>query len=172
MALFAPQPLYDITEANVRLVNRYMFPFPHSELFYNILNLTRFYRHPKIPLKFNHINDFILFMVPVLDCRAIENMPNRIQNLAQPQAKVPVAIMYGDGEKFISAKARGKLFQQFGLEPKDLIQIDPKVDDLEVVSRDRARVKGYIIKGGGHFMYANFEKYTHQIVEDLLNYKN
>lgn len=177
VAFFAAQPLYDLKEKYVNLTKKLFFTF-RNELFYNLLGFLRFHKLPQIPVKFEHINDAFLFLVPVLDDEHLQTqLWHSIEKLAAAK-KVPVSIVYGTEEKFISPQARERFFAAFGLQPEDVLVVDPTVDiDPEVVvvgkgnlktNYSQTRIKGIYLKGGGHFAYANYPQYTNRLVENLL----
>ncbi len=79
-------------------------------------------------------------------------------------------------EKFISRRAMDRLFAACGLtDPaREVLLVDPEVDRKEVIVdaygavSEQPRVKGIILKGGGHFAFANYPAFTAAVVEDLL----
>lgn len=171
MAFFAAQPLYDLKAKHAHLTKRIFFTH-RSELFYNLLGHLRLHKLPRIPVRFEHINDALLFLVPALDDAHLRRqLPKSIAKL-MTSSQVPVSIFYGTGEKFISPQARERFFAAFGLQaPEDILVVDPAVDtdpEVTVLGKGQTRVRGIYLKGGGHFAYANYPQYTNCIVEDLL----
>ena len=187
--MFSPQPLYDMTSMMKSICNWTMYLFPRSNLWYNCLDRLNIYKTKLIPVRFENINDFLVFFVSSLHDMTQDELPRKIANLSllrdledqkQQKHRIPIALMYGDKEKFIFPKSRTRLFNEFGIKVSEVIRIDPIVDSpenfLKLKSKNISkntktapkRVNGYIIIGGGHFAYANFDQFTNRIVESLL----
>lgn len=177
-AFFGAQPLYDLNPRHAALTRKLFFTF-RSEAFYNFLNAIRLHRLPLIPVHYPHLNDALLFAVQSLDApRAQADLPRLLEHLVEvsTEKSIPLTLLYGSKEKFISRRAMDRLFAACGLtDPaREVLLVDPEVDRKEVIvdaygaASEQPRVKGIILKGGGHFAFANYPAFTAAVVEDLL----
>ena len=163
--MFAPQPLWDKKEEDVRKIKR-MFYFK-SELWYNFLSLTRIHKLPSMPMRFENINEFLLICTTVLDDQSPVDLHKRLELLVN--SNVPISLMYGSLESLITKSSIRKLNEKLGICSEDIVYIDPTKDDTNRLQTDK-KINSYVIENGGHFAHANFYNFSNKIIENLLNY--
>src|SRR5699024_6634910 len=113
----------------------------------------RVHRAPIWMMKFATINECLWLFSHVLDQQSPVEVHRRIEHL-RTRAPFPVAVLYGTKEAIISKRSVAKIYAEFGIDDKDMIRLDPDVPgDLSKIQAGGPRVKGYMVKGGGHFVY-------------------
>ncbi|KAH9407924.1 hypothetical protein TYRP_011573 [Tyrophagus putrescentiae] len=193
VALFAPQPIWDMTPAMKSFVEKTVFRY-RGDLWYRLLELLKVHQSQRLKLRFDSIDEFLWLMATVSDEQTPLDAYRRIYRLRKQSPSVPVVVQYGSKEPIVSRRAARRLFAEFGLEDdkRQLIEVD--VDDrrapeeivggggpLSLAEADcssdhqfasspvHPRVRGFLTKGGGHFAFAKQANVTLAVIEQLLH---
>lgn len=166
--MFAPQPLWDFDKDNIqRLMGAFRY---RNEIWYNFLSFMKVHKLPSMPMKFDHVNEFLMFASIVIDQKHRNDLYKRLERLME--MNVPVTICYGSEESLIPKVTISKLYKELAIDPEhDVVDIDPENYSHEQLART-GRITCYSIRGGKHFAHANFHQYSNRMIEQLLEHQS
>ncbi|KAI2804493.1 hypothetical protein BLOT_003479 [Blomia tropicalis] len=171
VAILAPQPMWDLRPDSANMLKKIFFS--RSNLWYELLSLTKLDKGKVTKVRFNDFNEFLWLMLTVLyENTASVDIYRRIDYLRR-RSTIPVVVQFGEKEPIASRKSVMKLFNEFGIDSDKLIQFNP--DELaselfdDLLKQD-TRIKGYYFLKGGHFSYAKNSNYTCRMIDNLLSY--
>lgn len=169
VCMFAPQPLWDFESDKIeQLLGAFRY---RNEVWYNFISLIKVHKMPSMPMKFDHVNEFLVFATVVIDQKHRNELYKRVEAL-MAMVDVPVTVCYGSKESLIPKVTIGRLYKELGIEDveHEVINIDPETDSPEQLAHTR-RIMGYTILGGKHFAHASFPQYSNRMIEQLLEYQ-
>lgn len=170
MALFAPQPIWDMTPPMRSFVERLFYL--RTDLWYGLLELLRVHQLKGTVLRFEDIDEFLWLMTTVRDKLTPVDAHRRIYHLRR-QSSIPVVVQFGSREFVVSQRAARQLFEEFGLLERltEYDAGDERRDPAEIAGPvDGPRIRGYLAHGGGHFSFAKQPKVSLRMIENLLRY--
>lgn len=167
VAMFSPQPLWLVKEEGMRRLRRTLYF--QNELWYNFLALVRLHKLPSLPMKCDHIDEFLLFCTIAIDRNTPKDFEKRMDMLME--SNIPLVIMYGSEDSVIGKPTIDRMNHKIGKAPEDIIHVDPNQtspSDLKL----SGKVSSFMIDTAKHFAHANYYKFSNEIIQLLLDYYN
>ena len=166
LCMFAPTNAWDKSIQSQEKIVNMLFMFQNN-LWYNLLGLMKIHKNKKLPLKFDNIDDFLLYCSLQRD-NIIGGFEERFKRVVK-NTDFPISLVSGALDKTAPPIHIAKFNTILGLRNDQVIRIDPTIHTEKDIKMNTKRFNSYLIEDGKHFLHMKYHNIAKKILTNLLN---